>query len=279
MRTAVPPDIAARVAAALDAVERGADGPPRVILAVESGSRAWGFPSPDSDRDLRFVYAMPTAWHLRLSPGRDVVEAGPEGDPPLDLAGWEARKAVDLLLSGNATLREWLASPITYREHATPRAAFVALADAVPARAQARFHHASLAKKQFGRQIGGRDPVALKKYLYAVRPALALRWMRENPGEAAPPMDMAAPRAGTSLPPGAVAALDDLLARKAVASELGAGPPLPDLDALIAEEVAAAEVAAREEGPVPRVSPAAREAAQALFLRCVAHADEGRAAA
>ena len=83
-----------------------------VLLAVESGSRAWGIHSPDSDHDVRFVYARPVGWHLRVRPGRDVIER-PLSDE-LDFSGWELRKSLSLMLRGNAVIAEWLRSPIVY---------------------------------------------------------------------------------------------------------------------------------------------------------------------
>ena len=69
----------------------------RILFAVESGSRAWGFPSSDSDYDVRFVYAMPIEWYLRLEESSDTVDRMEPGD--LDLSGWELRKALRLLAS------------------------------------------------------------------------------------------------------------------------------------------------------------------------------------
>ena len=105
-----------RIAAALTALETRADI--RVLLAVESGSRAWGFPSPDSDYDVRLVYCHRPAWYLTLDEGRDTIEQ--PVDDLLDLSGWELRKFLRLLRAGNATPAEWLQSAVIY--HQTPAA-------------------------------------------------------------------------------------------------------------------------------------------------------------
>jgi len=84
----------------------------RILFAVESGSRAWGFASPDSDFDVRFVYARRQDWYLSLLPGRDVIELPLIGDD--DINGWDIRKALNLALKPNPVLLEWLSSPIQY---------------------------------------------------------------------------------------------------------------------------------------------------------------------
>ena len=86
----------------------------RILLAVESGSRAWGFASPDSDYDVRFLYVRTMTDYLRLDPVRDVIEQ-PINDL-LDMNGWDLQKALRLLYKSNPTLFEWLKSPIVYME-------------------------------------------------------------------------------------------------------------------------------------------------------------------
>lgn len=86
----------------------------KILLAVESGSRAWGFESPDSDYDVRFIYVRQKEDYLRLDKIRDVIEL-PLNDV-LDMNGWDLQKALRLLHKSNPTLFEWLASPIVYLE-------------------------------------------------------------------------------------------------------------------------------------------------------------------
>lgn len=85
-----------------------------ILFAAESGSRAWGFHSNDSDYDVRFVYARPVEWHLSLGKKRDVIER--PIDDELDLSGWELGKALNLAMGSNAVIAEWLQSPIVYME-------------------------------------------------------------------------------------------------------------------------------------------------------------------
>lgn len=84
----------------------------RILHAVESGSRAWGFSSPDSDYDVRFVYIRPAVDYLRLNEPRDVIEWINDG--VLDINGWDVKKALRQFARGNATLFEWSLSPAVY---------------------------------------------------------------------------------------------------------------------------------------------------------------------
>ena len=84
-----------------------------ILYACESGSRAWGFASPDSDYDIRFLYREPLEESYLVSSGTDTIEVPIEND--LDPGGWELRKALRLLAKSNGALLEWLHSPIVYR--------------------------------------------------------------------------------------------------------------------------------------------------------------------
>ena len=110
--TAVTAGIRKEVLRRLDAVEREEDV--RVLYACESGSRAWGFASPDSDYDVRFIYVHRPDWYLSIVDRRDVIER-PIVDE-YDLSGWELRKTLRLFRKSNPPLIEWLGSPIVYRE-------------------------------------------------------------------------------------------------------------------------------------------------------------------
>lgn len=207
----------------------------RILLAVESGSRAWGFPSPDSDYDVRFLYARPRDWYLAIDMRRDVIECPIED--VLDINGWDIRKALQLLLKANPVLFEWLVSPVCYREDATVVTALRDLAARARYRRPARHHYLRLGSSQYEREIAGHKTVRLKRYFYALRPALALFWLRSR--EDAPPMDMPGLRAGLRLDRELERTIDDLIVRKARESEIGTGPRIDVLDRFIEAEFAA----------------------------------------
>lgn len=150
-----------------------------IPLAIESGSRAWGFPSPDSDYDCRFVFVRPTDHHLSLWPLRDVIETPMEGE--LDVNGWELGKALRLLLKGNAVIIEWLRSPVVYRGEAWFGDGFLDVANRFASRELIGRHYLRLGERRRRDYFGDRKAVAQKKIFYALRPAASLRWLRLHP--------------------------------------------------------------------------------------------------
>lgn len=158
-----------------------------ILFAVESGSRAWGFHSPDSDYDVRFVYARPIEWHLALEKKRDVIER--PIDAELDLSGWELRKALELALTSNAVIAEWLQSPIVYQSVDGAMQEIASFAEKVLDRKSVSWHYLALMQRQEKRLRDDLGRIRLKRYFYMLRPTLALRWMRLN-DQAMPPMAM-----------------------------------------------------------------------------------------
>ena len=147
-----------------------------ILQAVESGSRAWGFPSPDSDYDVRFIYAHLKDWYIQLSEERDVIEL-PVNDE-LDIAGWDLRKALNLANSGNAVVQEWMISPIVYRQSAS----FVSLAGLIDKAFNpiASYHHyRSMAKKAYA-ELEQVDQKVLKRFFYFARATLSAKWILEK---------------------------------------------------------------------------------------------------
>ena len=235
----------------------------RILLAVESGSRAWGFPSPDSDFDVRFVYAHDVDWYLSLDTRRDVIELPIEDD--LDINGWDIKKALSLLLKPNPVLLEWLQSPITYRVDEGVKSRLMALAERTAHRRPLVHHYLHHGRAQFRDHIDGRATVSLKRYLYVVRPALALKWIRQHPDRLVP---MALPQllSGLAMQGDAVSAIEDLIARKTRSRELGEGKRSSVLDDLALTEFELAERTAPEPTPMP---PDLLDSANSLFRQLV----------
>jgi predicted nucleotidyltransferase len=253
----------AAVSARLAAVSERHDA--TVLLAVESGSRAWGFPSPDSDYDCRFLYVRRRDAYLALYQPRDVIEFAIEDD--LDVNGWDLGKALRLLLKGNAVVIEWLTSPLVYAGDARFRDECLALARAVARPGAIARHYLHLGERQRRTHFSDLRMVELKRLFYALRPAVALRWMRLHPGAAVVPMHFPTLVAQSGLPPDVTGAVDDLLARKAKTRELGTGPlPAPIAELIDAEF---ADARARWLDAAWRPEPATVAAADTLFRRWV----------
>lgn len=170
LRARAPREVRRAVAAELERMERAEDV--RVLLAVESGSRAWGFASPDSDFDVRFVYVRPVEHYLRLEPARDVLVW--RVDEVLDVDGWDADKALRLLRGSNPSLFEWLASPIVYAEDRAFAVVRELAADCFSPVASAH-HYLSMGRNHLAALAG--ETVRLKKCLYTMRAILAARWV------------------------------------------------------------------------------------------------------
>jgi predicted nucleotidyltransferase len=236
----------------------------RMPLVIESGSRAWGFPSPDSDYDCRFIFLRPLDDYLTPWPRRDVIETPLEGD--LDVNGWDLGKALGLMLKGNAVVIEWLMSPIVYAVDPEFRGDMLALAAAhVDAYRIAR-HYLHLGERQRQVYLADGGPVKLKKLFYALRPAVALRWLRLHPGAPIPPMHFPTMLRAAAAPAKILSLVDALIARKAVTRELGDAPVPAPIGAFIDAEFALA--AAITPDPA-KVSPEAKAAAEALFRKWV----------
>ncbi len=230
--TAIPSAVRERIDARLDAIEQM--HAVRILFAVESGSRAWGFPSPDSDFDVRFVYAHRLDWYLAIDQRRDVIELPIEDD--LDISGWDLRKALQLLIKPNPVMLEWLRSPVVYRADQAAMDKIAALGERTAHQRPSTHHYLHLAESQYRRFIDGKSSVPLKKYFYCLRPALALLWLRTHP-TAPVPMSLNALREGVTISPETGAFVDDLLRRKAKSKELGKGPRAPALDRMIIHEI------------------------------------------
>lgn len=197
-----------------------------IPLAIESGSRAWGFPSPDSDFDCRFVYVRSLDQYLSPWVERDVIETPLVGD--LDVNGWDLGKALKLLLKGNAVIIEWLRSPIVYRGDSQFRDDFLALARRLANRTLIGRHYLHLGQRQRQTYFGDGKDVALKKLFYALRPAATLRWMRMHSEEPIAPMHFPTLMAESDPPNDVAELVGELLLRKAETREMGSAP-LPSL--------------------------------------------------
>lgn len=210
----------------------------RALLCVESGSRAWGFESSDSDWDPRFIYVRPAGCYLSPWAWRDTIEWREERDGRvLDFAGWDLMKALRLLVKPNATLHEWIASPVRYQQDEEFMLRLNELAKMSARRAPMVAHYYNMSRQHWRRYVAPTlGSVRLKQYLYALRADLCVLWLWPRVEGSIPPVrfaqlrDEVGPEVGVY--PDHQKALDDLLARKTAAGEDGMTPRSALLDGL-----------------------------------------------
>lgn len=186
----------------------------RVLLAVESGSRAWGFASPDSDYDVRFVYAHNRDWYISIGEPRDVIEEMLPGD--LDVSGWELRKTLRLFAKCNLALNEWLGSPIVYSETGPFREELACLVPQFFNPIAGIHHYRSMATRTFEENYAN-GVIGIKKLFYVLRPLLACRWISRKQSQ--PPTAFAELVASKFVTPDEREWIAELLARKADSRE------------------------------------------------------------
>lgn len=148
----------------------------KILHAVESGSRSWGFASPDSDYDVRFIYVRPKEYYLRLDKTKDFLDW--ELDETLDMNGWDLSKAMQHFHKSNATLFEWSNSPVVYRTTEEWRMLKGKMLPYFSCKA-AMYHYYGTANNNYHEYLLG-DMVKYKKYFYVLRPILACKWIAER---------------------------------------------------------------------------------------------------
>lgn len=221
-----------RIKASLLEIER--DEGVQIFYACESGSRAWGFPSADSDYDVRFLYVRPRDWYLSVDVERrrDVIER-PITDE-LDVSGWDIRKALMLLKKSNPPLLEWLGSPIVYREKFTIADRLRKLLPEYYSPKACLHHYLHMAQGNYREYLKG-DTVRVKKYFYVLRPVLAIKWIEEC--DEVVPTEFGVLVERIIRDPELKAVIDELIERKKDGCELDRGPVIPQISEFIKAEL------------------------------------------
>lgn len=147
-----------------------------ILYACETGSRAWGFPSPDSDYDVRMIYKHGTNWYLSLSEKKDSIETMLL-NRDLDITGWDIRKCLHLLRRSNGALLERLQSPIVYMEAPGFLDLWRPAAEACFSPIATMYHYLQMGRNGF-EELQGQSEIKLKKLFYALRAGLACEWIR-----------------------------------------------------------------------------------------------------
>jgi len=199
-----------------------------ILFAIESGSRAWGFASQDSDWDVRFVYRRPLSNYLSITPGKDNLQwLSPE--TKLDFSGWDIQKALFQAYKSNPSFFEWLHSPIVYTDTGAIQTLRQSMAHVFNPKT-ATFHYLHLASGNYRKYIDGKEVCEYKRYLYVVRSLLACIWIAE--AQSMPPIELHKLMAGSDIPYSVKTDVQDMLNLKQQ-GELSKGAPNEGLNAWI----------------------------------------------
>ncbi|RYY74286.1 MAG: nucleotidyltransferase domain-containing protein [Gammaproteobacteria bacterium] len=210
----------------------------KILYAVESGSRAWGFASPNSDYDVRFVYVRPKEWYLTIDveDKRDVIEY-PIVDE-IDINGWDLRKALKLLWKSNPAIVEWLQSPIVYMDDGVFATTVRDLISKIYSVEKGVYHYRSMAKTNY-RGYLKTELVPIKKYFYVLRPLLSIKWLEKFKQPA--PIEFHRLRELINENNVLNAEIEALLERKKISQEKELAPPIKPLNDFIESELARLE--------------------------------------
>lgn len=155
----------------------------KILFAIESGSRGWGFSSTDSDFDVRFVYVKPKKQYLHINEQADFFDFPINND--LDINGWDLKKFLKLLYASNATPFEWMQSPVLYHKEAIFFGMIEELLPDYFCQQTLVHHYLGLVHKKM--EELNEENIRLKDFFYIYRSLLATRFAMEN--NQYPPME------------------------------------------------------------------------------------------
>ena len=210
----------------------------QILYACESGSRAWGFPSADSDYDVRFIYLHTPDTYLSIDEPRDTIDL--PVNEVLDINGWDLKKALRLFRGSNAALYEWILSPVVYAQSGAFRTRIHTIMNDYFSPKDGMHHYMGVARNSFSALMG--EEVKLKKYFYCLRSVLAAMWIAEK--QEVPPMEFRILRTMVT-DDRWHREVDALLALKATANESTLVPPVALLHQFITLNLAECEEKAR----------------------------------
>lgn len=185
----------------------------RILYACESGSRAWGFHSPDSDYDVRFIYIHEPDHYFGIEDRKDFIQLPVNEE--LDIVGYDIRKMLKLFRASNAKIFEWIQSPVVYKVEPSFHEGITALIDEYYSPRAGIHHYTGLTRNTLDNDLQSEE-VKLKKYFYALRPVLAAKWIAVK--MKCPPMEFHSLRA-MSEDADVNARIDRLLEKKVQVSE------------------------------------------------------------
>ena len=207
----------------------------RILYACESGSRAWGFASPDSDYDIRFIYVRPLSDYLKVKAVPDFLEC--ELNEVYDINGWDLKKMLRLLNRSNPSIFEWAASPIVYKTSSEWDCVRQILNNHF-SEIKALYHYNSITKNNLRRYFNDKSEVKYKPYLYNLRQCLSCEWILDRKS---PPPIVFDILKGQYLPEELKSSVNNLLELKKSMKEKETGPRITEIDSYIDSVVSKVE--------------------------------------
>lgn len=207
----------------------------RILYACESGSRAWGFASPDSDYDVRFIYIRPKEFYLKLENTRDTLEC--ELNEIYDISGWDLKKMLRLLNRSNPSIFEWSVSPIVYKTTKEWDYVMQILGNHF-SETKALYHYNSITKNNLRRYFNDKTDVKYKPYLYNLRQCLSCEWILDRKS---PPSIVFDTLKEQYLPKELQDSVNNLLELKMSMEEKETGPRIKEIDFYIGSVVSKVE--------------------------------------
>ncbi len=205
----------------------------RILHVIESGSRAWGFASPDSDYDVRFIYVRNTESYLTLQNIRDTIDW--ELNDVLDINGWDIKKVLTHIHKSNVVMYEWANSPVVYYTTEEWKALFDRVGDLYFSRKASMYHYYGTAVSNYKKNFGEATLVKYKKYFYVIRPLLACKWIEER---SCPPPVLFDTLVETVLEEEMRPVVRDLISKKMKMEEGDKAPRIQEIDLYIEKLIA-----------------------------------------
>ncbi|MDZ4792876.1 MAG: nucleotidyltransferase domain-containing protein [Bacteroidota bacterium] len=204
----------------------------KILYAVESGSRAWGFASTDSDWDVRYIYIHNPDWYLKIDSNKDNQEEILSND--IDLAGWELKKALRLFRKSNPPMLEWLRSPIVYLQQSSTADKLRDLTKEYFNPKSCLHHYLHMAEGNYKTYLQ-KENVRVKKYFYVLRPILACDWIKQT--NTMVPMEFHKLLDSQVTDQPIKTAIQNLLTRKMAGEELNEEPKIQILNDFVEQKI------------------------------------------
>lgn len=211
----------------------------KILHAIESGSRAWGFHSSNSDYDVRFFYVHKRDWYLGIYSGRDVIELPIDGT--YDVSGWDLKKTLHLAMKSNAVVMEWLQSPIIYKTDPIFSKDLKSFCAGSFDKRTLMHHYINLGVKHIDRTWRSSDTAQIKEYFYMLRPAFSLRWLKMHPDDLCVPMNLQVLMSETDVPAEIQSQVNSLIEQKKLCEEKSKVTKIEKLDEFMMAEYEDAE--------------------------------------